>query len=223
MKALHILQGFLHTECTMNVIYECAAKFIALENYEYRFVVSKNRKTWELKLNFCDSDFFHLAGLQYLTDISIPQNRKDTLKNIIETKKITDTTLQKSRFFNNPKLDRNIKSRIEELRFLEEYLDTNNIIRIYNIRNMKHLSSSINADYMIESQFHGSNDVVYIFLKERKENPEYLCAVSFFKKNTITYGGESLYWMLKEKRNSTECITLFQHKNYKPPFLERNS
>ena len=57
MKALHILQGFLHTGCTMNVIYECAAKFITLENYEYRFVVSKNRKTWELKLNFCDSDF----------------------------------------------------------------------------------------------------------------------------------------------------------------------
>lgn len=42
----------------MDVIYECAAKFIALENYEYRFVVSKNRKSWELKLNFYDSDFF---------------------------------------------------------------------------------------------------------------------------------------------------------------------
>lgn len=201
----------------MDVIYECAAKFIALENYEYRFVVSKNRKSWELKLNFYDSDFFHLTGLQYLTDINIPQNRKDTLKNIIETKKINDSLLRKSLFFKNPKPDKDIKSRIEELRFLEEYLDTTNIIRIYNIKNMTHLFSSINADYIIESQFKGSHDIVYIFLKERKENPHYLCAVSFFKKGSVTYGGDSLYWMLKEKRSSSTSITLFQHPKYNIP------
>jgi len=73
----------------MDLIYECAAKFILLEQYEYKFIVSKNRKTWGIILNFCDSDFFHLAGLHYLTDISIPRNRKETLKNIIEKKKIT--------------------------------------------------------------------------------------------------------------------------------------
>lgn len=73
----------------MNIIYECAAKFIALENYEYRFIVSQKRKSLEILLNFCDSDFFHLAGLHYLTDISIPQNRQTTLKNIIEKSKIT--------------------------------------------------------------------------------------------------------------------------------------
>ena len=63
----------------MDLIYECAAKFILLEQYEYKFIVSKKRKTWEINLNFCDSDFFHLAGLHYLTDISIPRNRKKTL------------------------------------------------------------------------------------------------------------------------------------------------
>lgn len=103
----------------MDLIYECAAKFVIIEDYEYRFVVSKNRKTWELIVDFCDGDFFHLAGLHYLTDISIPKNRKEILKNIIEKKKITDTLLQKSRFFTNPEQDKNIKSRIEELRFFE--------------------------------------------------------------------------------------------------------
>lgn len=83
-----MLQGFLHMKNNMDIIYECAAKFVALENYEYKFVVSKNRKSWELRLNFCDSDFFHLAGLQYLTDINLPQNRKNVLKNIIEKKKL---------------------------------------------------------------------------------------------------------------------------------------
>lgn len=115
----------------MDVIYECAAKFIALENYEYKFVVSQNRKS-------------------------------------------RDTT-----------------------------------------RNSKNLSSYINADYIIESQFKRTDNVVYIFLKARKENPNVLCVVSFFKKDTITYGGDILYWMLKEKRNSCGCVTLFRHKNYK--------
>lgn len=47
----------------MDKIYECAAKFVALENCKYRFVVSQNRQSRELLLNFNDSDFFHLAGL----------------------------------------------------------------------------------------------------------------------------------------------------------------
>ena len=68
----------------MDLIYECATKFVLLERYEYRFVVSKKRKTREMILNFHDTDFFHLAGLHYLTDISISRNRKDTLKNIID-------------------------------------------------------------------------------------------------------------------------------------------
>ena len=217
LKALQTVQGFFHTENYMDLIYECAAKFILLEQYEYKFIVSKNRKTWEIILNFCDSDFFHLAGLHHLTDISIPRNRKETLKNIIEKKKITDSLLYKSRFFTNPEPDKNIKSRIEELRFLEEYLDTDNMIRIYSTRNMKYLHSYITADYIIESQFKGSQDIVYIFLKQREENPDAYCVTSFFKKDTVTYSGDSLYWMLKEKISFNDCITLYQHPNYNKP------
>ncbi len=86
----------------MDILYECAAKFVVLQDFEYTFVVSKNRKSLELKLNFIESDFFHLAGLQYLTDISIPQNRKKILQAIIEKKDITDIVLQKSRFYIHP-------------------------------------------------------------------------------------------------------------------------
>lgn len=203
----------------MDLIYECAAKFILLERYEYKFVVSKKRKTREIILNFFDSDFFHLAGLHYLTDISIPRNRKDTLKNIIEEKKITDSLLYRSRFFANPESDKDIKSRVEELRFLEEYLDTDNMIRIYSTENMKYLHSYIIADYIIESQFQGSREVVYIFLKRREESPGTYCVASFFKKDTVIYSGEALYWMLKEKRDLNQCITLYKHPNYNKSFL----
>lgn len=199
----------------MDKIYDCAAKFIVLERYEYRFIVTQRRKSSELLLNFCDTDFFHLAGLHYLTDISIPRNRQETLRNIVEKKKITDELLHKSRFYTNPRPDKNVKSRIEELCFLEEYLDTNNIIRIYNTRNNRFLQSYINADYLIESQFRGSKDIVYIFLKERSENPAYLCVISFFKKDTVIYGGDKLYWMLKEKISAYGNTILYRHPNYK--------
>ncbi len=106
----------------MDTIYECASKFTILKDKEYRFIISQKRKTKEILLDFCDRDFFHLAGLHYLSDINLPQNRNNTLKNIIEKRKITDYLLQKSRFYTHPKPDRDIKSRIEELRFLEEYL-----------------------------------------------------------------------------------------------------
>ena len=200
----------------MDKIYECAAKFVALENYTYRFVVSQNRQSKELLLNFCDTDFFHLAGLHYLKDISLPQNRRETLKNIIEKKIITDQLLCNSRFYTHPKPDKDIYSRIDELRFLEEYLDTNNIIHIYNTRNDKYLRSFIKADYLIESQFKGSKNIVYIFLKQRNDNPSYLCISSFFKKNNLSYSGDKLYWLLKEKISHNKHTILYCHPNYKP-------
>lgn len=199
----------------MDIIYECAVKFVKVKKCQYHFVVSKNRKTREIQVGFIDSDFFHLAGLHYLKDISIPQARKDTLINIIEKKKITDELLEKSRFYNLPQSDQDVKSRIEELRFLEEYFDTNNYIKMFNIRNMKGSSSQIEAEYIIESRLPNSQKSVYIFLKRREQNPEVYCLVSFFKKNHITYSGDALYWMLKEKYSETGCVTLYQHKNYR--------
>lgn len=80
---------------------------------------------------------------------------------------------------------------------------------------MKYLQSYINADYIIESQFKGLKDIVYIFLKQGEENPCTYCVISFFKKDTVTYSGDSLYWMLKEKINTYGRITLYQHPYYK--------
>ena len=55
----------------MDLIYDAAAKFLVLEQFEYQFVVSQKRKLQTINLNFIDTDFFHIAGLHYLTDIVI--------------------------------------------------------------------------------------------------------------------------------------------------------
>lgn len=198
----------------MDKIYEAAAKYVALSRYEYKFILSRNRKLLELRVDFRDEDFYHLTGLQYLKDIDIPRNRKKTLDDIIYKKRITDSRLENSRFYVNPVPDKDIQSRINSLRFLEEYIDTDNIIRVFSTRNQPHMASLINADYIIESQFKGDSDTVYIFLKHREENPEYCCVVSFFKKDKAVYGGDILYWMQKTKVFGDNLTVLYQHKDY---------
>lgn len=197
----------------MSILYEAAAKYIKLECSEYRFILSQKRRTTELHINFIDTDFFHLAGLQYITDISIPKNRKKTLNEILFKKSISDTHLSKSKKYQSSIPDKDIKSRISELRFLEEYLDTDNIIKIFNLRN-QHISSVINAEYVIESQIKNCSTTVYIFLKRRNESSNYYCIVSFFKKGTVSYGGDKLYWMLKEKITNTSTIEIYKHPSF---------
>jgi hypothetical protein len=199
----------------MDKIYEAAAKYVALSNYEYEFVLSQNRRCRKIKISFHDEDFYHLAGLQYVREIDIPRNRKKTLDDIVIKHKITDDILMKSSSYQNPLPDKDIKSRIDLLRFLEEYIDTDNIIRIFNTRNSAKLSSQINADYIIESQLKGDPNVVYIFLKHRIEEPDYCCVVSFFKKGNAVYGGDILYWMRKTKILGDEVKVLYQHKDFK--------
>ena len=198
----------------MDVIYECAAKFVQLSMYEYKFIVSKNRQTREIRVNFHNTDFFHLAGLQYLTDITLPRNKKETLNDILFKKKITDGIIGKSQKFINPEPEKDVKSRMEELRFLEEYIDNDNIIQIFTMRNMRNAYSNIRGEYVIKSKLPNSSIVVYLFLSRRKEEPEYYGLISFFVEESISYGGDKLYWMLKEKKTLHGWKTLYRHNSY---------
>lgn len=93
-------------------------------------------------------------------------------------------------------------------------MDTDNVIRIYSIENMKYFQSYIDAEYIIESQLQRTGARVYIFLKQREEALTTYCVASFFKKGRVVYGGEALYWMLKEKKDLNGCITLYRHPDY---------
>ncbi len=204
-----------------DIIFESAKNFQELKQYEYRFVVSRKRKTQQLKLDFRDSDFYHIVGLQYLKDIEIPRNRKTILKEILDKKTIQDETIKKSRFYNNSLLNCNVQSRIDASRFLSTYLEINNLIFIYSLSGRPYIHSHINADYIIESRLPNSLTTVYILLKQRKED-EYYSIVSFFPKGNISYGGDALYWMLKEKRNkaTNTVITLYKNENYNEKMRE---
>ena len=198
----------------MDTIYKCALNFTLLLDIQYFFIASAKRKARKIELDFKTTDFFHLAGLQHLIDIDLNQNRKRTM-DLVYTKQINDILLSKSRFYlpvgETDASD--IKSRIEELCYLEQYLDVDNIIKIYSLRNMPCTSSLIQSEYVIKSILPDRGKCVYIFLDRRKESESY-CIRSFFPERKNAYGGDMLHWMLKAKCAENAAEILYQHPGF---------
>lgn len=198
----------------MDKIQECAANFINLVNTTSYVFHLANRNVRVISLNFLLTDFHHLAGLQYLTDISIPKNRKNAISWILnEDNMITDEYLAKSIFYKRKvNEERDIENRIAELRFLEQYLDQNNIIYIYSPKDGPQNNSLIKCDYIIESKL--IHTTVYIFLKHRSGVESPCAVISFVVKINTSYGGQKIYWMLKDKIVNGNRMTIYQNPNY---------
>ena len=79
-----------------------------------------------------------------------------------EDNPITDEYLAQSKFYKGkPNDEKDVESRIAQLRFLEQYLDENNIIRIYSPKDGPQNNSLIECDHIIESQLPGSLSYTY--------------------------------------------------------------
>lgn len=203
-------------ELHMHKIQQCAQNFLRLvSTTKYVFHVAK-RGVKVLTLDFELKDFHHLAGLQYLDDINIPKNKKKTIAWILSEKHpITDAYLAGSEHYKGKENDeKDIEERISEFRHIEQYLDVDNFIRIYSSKDGPQNNSMIRCDYIIESKLQHSSKVVYIFLKHRKGFDSPCCIVSFGVKKNTAYGGQNLYWMLKDKIVSGNRFTIYQHPNY---------
>ncbi|MCM1261391.1 MAG: PBECR4 domain-containing protein [Butyrivibrio sp.] len=200
----------------MDNIQESAVRFLNLVNTTSYIFHLANRNVRVVSLNFMLRDFHHVAGLQYLTDINIPRNKKNTLSWILNKENpITDEYLAQSKFYKGkPNDEKDIESRIEHLQHLEQYLDENNIIRIYSPKDGPLNNSVIKYDYIIESQLAGSHTTVYIFLKYRYGVESPCAIVSFGVKKNVAYGGQNLYWMLKDKIVNGVRRTIYQHHQY---------
>lgn len=200
----------------MDRIQECAGCFLHLvDTTSYVFHVA-NKNVRVITLDFKLKDFHHLAGLQYLTDINIPKNKKDTISWILNNRDpVTDEYLAQSEFYRGkPNDEKDIESRIANLRFLEQYLDENNIIRIYSPKDGPQNNSFIQCDYIIESQLKNSHTTVYIFLKHRYGIGSPCGIISFIVKKNVSYGGQNLYWMIKDKITNGVRQTIYQNPKY---------
>ena len=212
------VQGFILCDRIkgMDKIQEAAVHFLNMVHTTSYVFHLANRNVRVVSLNFMVKDFHHMAGFQYLTDINIPRDKKKTISWILnEDNPITDEYLAQSKFYQGkPNDEKDVENRIAQLRFLEQYLDENNIIRIYSPKDGPQNNSLIECDYIIESQLPGSLTTVYIFLRYRDGIGSPCAIISFVVKKNVTYGGQKLYWMLKDKIVNGIRKIIFQHPQY---------
>lgn len=197
----------------MNLLKQAALSFERLKEIKYRIVLSAglNKPLEEIVINFYDEDLFHILGLQHLSDIDIPKNKKKLLSQILDDK-ITDDYLLNSENYDDQS-GYNIKHRIELAGFLEEYLDSNDFtVAVYKLQHNNR--TFICADYLITCKRVNSDEEYYIFIRQRRGD-EYYGIISCFARANTAYWGGKRYVMLKEKIEGAVTTELFRNPKYK--------
>ncbi|MCI8521258.1 MAG: hypothetical protein HFE51_09875 [Clostridia bacterium] len=182
---------------------QCAKAFSKLLDIQYKIIVGRKGELVEILLAFDITEFVHLAGLHKLTDNEFfrTASRKKVFEHILNGK-ISYETAAKSEEFEL------VSERINCLEYLEDMLDSNDIIFKYNSK--QNIFSLIQADYLMESK-HDSQSV-YIFIDKVKNSNLHFCR-SFFPKGDKDYTvGQTKYTLLyKEKINTANGTIEIQY------------
>jgi len=73
------------TSSTNDIFYQAASVWNELTDYKYVFTYGYKNKLYTINLTFLSEDFPHLAGFQYLKDLSLPKyNRKKIISQILD-------------------------------------------------------------------------------------------------------------------------------------------
>jgi hypothetical protein len=200
-----------------DILYDAAIEYSKLLDKGYHIILGRKNIQYEINLRFDKDDFFHLVGLQHLTDVTFPsQNRERIFKDIV-SKKINIETIKSSAFYK----ECDVETRITNLYRIEDMLDSSKMLFYINHKEyMKY--TRIVADYLCE--FVDTADVFYYFMiksKYHKVDFEY-SGCSFFKKGVTDFriGTSETKILLKEKivgiGTENEIITeLYRNPNYK--------
>ena len=203
-----------------DILYLAALEYQKLLNVGYHILLGRKCKMYILNLRFKRSDFFHLTGLQHLTDITFPTSNKERIFKEILNKRIGNELIKKSVFYETYR----IEERIINLKRLEEMLDSNQFMFLINHKEYLKFTK-IYADYLCEYFFpENQNECLYFFivkvLKPMVQNEVVGC--SFFKKHLIDYtvGASETKLLLNRKSigygtENEKIIELYKHPNYK--------
>ena len=206
-KALRLARSFFFLGETMSDIIQAAKTFSNLLDIEYQIILGKKNKSFSLNIIFEDWQFFHLAGLQYLKDLTgvLSESRKRIFRRILNGS-------LKSQLFESSQYYSTIKNRIEYLVYLEQIMDSNETIFKYNQK--LQAFSAIQADFLMKNELKLRN--VFTFLSKDSKNGKYFCR-SFFPQIEKDYsiGQTNLTLLHKKKINksSNTEIVLYDRLN----------
>lgn len=198
-----------------DILKKAAVNFEKMLDTEYHIVLGRKCTTYNVNIKFTMDSFFHLVGLQHLTDITFTSHNKERIYKDILSGKIGNDLIAKSVFYEKYF----IKERIILLDKLEEMLDACDVLFKINY-NQYIRYTRIRADYLCEYKMKDiSDDCIYLFLIKYVMN-DYKCC-SFFKKHNVdfTKGTSQMKLLYNEKiinpgKENEKRVKLFQHKNY---------
>ena len=180
--------------------------FSKLLDIEYQFVLGRKDKTVSLTIEFQKYHFFHLAGLQYLKDLSRLFIPAEGVYNQIESGQLPVSYIESSNNYDY------IKGRVEYLPTLEYIFDSNDTIFKYNPE--LQAFSVIEADFLLRNEI---NKVpIFVFLSKDK-NKKYFCK-TFFPQGKKDYTERQTKWTVLFKKKivkstNTETV-LYKNKNF---------
>lgn len=126
-----------------DILYEAALTWKELMQFNYVFTYGYKKQLHTITLAFPPERFPHLAGFQYLTDVSLPRfNRSKTLDMILR-KKIMLSQIEKGSQYQE-----SVKPRLEALVRLKQTIEQDFILHSYMPR-FYSFSTQIQADYLI--------------------------------------------------------------------------
>ena len=162
-----------------DILHDAAIEYKKLRNVIYKIIVGRKGNSYSIMLHFPPESFFHLSGLQHLTDLTFPSTNKERIYKEIIKGRITESDIKKSIFYEKWY----IEERLLSFPFLEEMIDSNSIIHLINAKRYI-TNTNIKADYLCEHKI--CSEVLYLFLVIERYYPKFKneCkGCSFFRKH----------------------------------------
>lgn len=165
----------------MDLLQQSAQVWKEITEYRYLFTYGYKKQLYPINLTFSLEDYPHLAGFQYMKDISLPNYSSAKVADRILQRKILFEKVQEATQYEDM-----IKPRLEALVHLKESLDNEFNLYSYMSR-MYPFHTSIKADYLISSHFSVNNFIFIIRANAQGElKCDFLCC-SIFEKGDRNY------------------------------------
>lgn len=160
----------------MNKLIESADNWDQLSDIELHIVYGYKKEEKSITIRFKPEDFFHLAGFQYLNDITLPRFSK---RKIIS--KVLDKTIKFDKIQNSINYSEKVEPRLDALCSINSIFEGKFKLYRYN-KSLYSFYSKIEADYIIFDEI--TQIPYFLFLKNGEEQFE---AISTFSKGSRNY------------------------------------
>lgn len=202
---------------TTNIFYQVTYVWHELVEYNYILTYGYKNKLYTINITFSPEDFPHLAGFQYLKDISLPRYNPKKIISRILNGTITLEQIQKA-----VQYEEMVLPRLEALVRMKDTLDNDFKFFSYMPR-MYSFYTQIKADYLIS--YH-SDITSFVFVIQSNANKtlkcDYLCCSAFKQGERDYENNQRLLSLLKKERIHipSKTNTIFFNKIKQERYLD---